>query len=149
LAIRGFVLAKTGWKLDYINRLPEDHLLFAYHYLRKADEDYWNNFGRHLGTLWDLDSLRQLQTAPEGVSGQNSLVFVPLSLVVDPQLPEHLLGKTEKSTQTQQSSSSMPRGDGLHTGMALPSDTEVINMAELSKAEFLSLIGNSGLKVRK
>lgn len=149
MAIRGFVLAKTGWTLKYINELPEDHLLFAYHYLKKDDTEYWERFGAHLGTIWDRDQLRNLMES-SGTKATNSRIFVPLSLTINPDLPKALLGKKKNQSSGSQSSvADIPSSDGLNTGMPLPIDAEVINMATLPKEEFLSIIGSSGLKVRK
>jgi len=148
LAVRGFILAKTGWKLEYINKLPEDHLLFVYHYLRKNETEQWEHLGAHLGTIWDRNELLKLQQS--GAKPENSRIFVPLSLVMNPDLPDALLGKRRNQSAAPQSSEDvLPSGDGLNTGMSLPTDTEIVNMAELSKDEFLSVIGKSGLRVRK
>lgn len=83
----------------------------------------------------------------KGAGPGNRRIHVPLSLVMKPDLPEALLGKQQQG----QPSSPMPSsiGDGLNTGMALPTDSEVVNMADLSKEEFLGIIRQSGLKVTK
>jgi hypothetical protein len=125
--------------LEYINKLPEAHLLFAYHWLQKDENEYWDRMGAHLGTLWDRDQLIRLMAAPKGSVGSSSRVFVPLSLVVNPDLPNALLGKSKTGQDTDSS------GDGLHTGMTLPEGDEVVNMAEMDKDEFLDVIGRSGL----
>jgi len=144
LAVRGFVLAKTGWTLEYINQLPEVHLLFAYHHLRKAEDDDFGRLGAHLGTLWDREALMALQKQVAGDGDKSETIFVPLSLVVNPELPDALLGK--------QSANSAPRGepvshssDGLHTAMAMPEGDEVINMGDLPKEEFFGLVAQAGL----
>lgn len=92
----------------------------------------------------------RLQQAGGGAKPENSRIFVPLSLVINPDLPNALLGKaSSQPTASQNSEAPLPSGDGLNTGMALPTDTEVVNMATLSKEEFLGIIGRAGLKVRK
>jgi len=91
-----------------------------------------------------------LQQAGGGAKPENSRIFVPLSLTINPDLPNALLGKaTNQPTAPQSSEAALPASDGLNTGMSLPTDTEVVNMATLSKDEFLGIIGRAGLKVRK
>ena len=146
MAVRGYVLAKTGWTLEYINRLPETHLLFAYHHLRKTDEESWDRLGSHLGTLWDREALMALQRQVAGDGDKSSTIFVPLSLVVNPELPDALLGKqSATSASPGEPVSRTSRGDGLHTAMAMPEGDEVINMGDLPKDEFFGLVAQAGL----
>ncbi len=89
----------------------------------------------------------RLTTATNSPS-ENSRIFVPLSLVVNPDLPDALLGKKKsdnKQPQTEVPRGELPSSDGLNTGMSLPTDMEVVNMAEMPKEEFLSIIRRSGL----
>lgn len=125
-----------------MNGLPITQLLFVYHYLKKDDDEYWDRLGAHLGTLWDKDSLRILSEKPSGSGTRNPRIFVPLSLVVNPELPKALLGKTDSPTPGGDSHSG---GDGLHTAMAMPEGDEVVNMGTLSKEEFFGLVSNAGL----
>jgi hypothetical protein len=116
--------------------------------LKKADEDYWDRFGSHLGTLWSRSELAQVQ-ANRGKAGKTDKVLTPLSLVMNPDLPDAILGKKpEGKGSPTNPDAPLPSGDGLNTGMSLPTDSEVINMAELPKEEFLEIIGRSGLKVK-
>jgi hypothetical protein len=147
LAVRGFVLAKTGWTLEYINKLPETHLLFAYHWLSKVEEDTWDRLTSNLGTIWDRETLLTLQSKVSGSHVGGDKVFVPLSLVMNPELPDALLGKKNAAAAgpTVPEGTPTQAGDGLHTGMALPEGDEVVNMGELPKNEFFGLISQAGL----
>lgn len=148
MAVRGYVIAKTGWTLDYINSLPELHLLFVYHHLKKDEDNYWHNFGRHLGTTWDRETLERMTTPGDGSKNTNPRIFVPLSLVLNPALPSILLGKPiggAKPPGGPTKDSSTKSGDGLSTGMALPGGEEVVNMGDLSKDEFFGLVASAGL----
>lgn len=145
MAVRGYVLAKTGWTLEYINQLPEIHLLFVYHHIRKTDEDSWNRLGSHLGTLWDRDALMSLQKQVAGAGDKSSTIFVPLSLVVNPDLPNALLGKDTGGAKAPPGATARQGGDGLHTEMAMPEGDEVINMGSLPREEFIGLVASSGL----
>lgn len=146
MAVRGYVLAKTGWTLEYINRLPETHLLFAYHHLRKADEETWDRLGSHLGTLWDREALVALQRQVAGDGDASDTIFVPLSLVVNPELPDALLGKNAAPSASPGEPVPRPSsGDGLHTEMAMPEGDEVVNMGDLPKEEFFGLVSQAGL----
>lgn len=147
MAVRGYVLAKTGWTLEYINRLPETHLLFAYHHIRKTEEDSWDRLGSHLGTLWDRDALMALQKQVAGDGNKSSTIFVPLSLVVNPELPDALLGKNPAPSASpgEPIPSRSGGGDGLYTEMAMPEGDEVVNMGDLPKEEFFGLVAQAGL----
>ncbi len=142
-------MANTGWKFNYINSLPEEHLIFAFHYLKKKDDDYWARFGAHMGTVWDREELERLTSAPSGSPSRDRRVFVPLSLVVNPDLPEALLGKGKANKQSGSSprgtEEALPASDGLQTGMSLPLGTEIVNMANLPKEKFMEIIRQSGL----
>ena len=97
--------------------------------------------------MWDREELARLTAAPGGSPNLDSRVFVPLSLVVNPDLPNALLGKKKSGEQMAQPApqGEIPASDGLNTGMSLPTDSEVVNMAELPKDEFLGIIARSGL----
>jgi hypothetical protein len=150
LAVRGYVIAKTGWTLDYINDLPELHLLFVYHHLKKDEDNYWHEFGRHLGTTWERETLERMLEPSVGPRPKNATIFVPLSLVLNPDLPSILLGRplgAKKSANTPQGGSeeSASGSDGLHTSMALPGGEEIVNMGDLSKNEFFGLVASAGM----
>lgn len=122
------------------------HLLFVYHYLKKDEGDMWDRFGAHLGTLWDRETLQTLDAKPKGSHVQNDSIFVPLSLVVNPDLPNALLGKKKNAPP-----GAAPRqsGDGLYTEMALPEGEEVVNMGDLPREEFFGLVASAGLVKKK
>ncbi len=150
MAVRGYVIAKTGWTLDYINGLPELHLLFVYHHLKKDEDNYWHEFGRHLGTTWERETLERMLEPGKGTPLKNSSIFVPLSLVLNPDLPSILLGRPLGDRGAQNTSPGEPAkstnsSDGLHTGMALPGGEEVVNMGDLSKEEFFGLVSSAGM----
>jgi len=117
--------------------------MFSYHWLRKVDKDQWKSLGSQLGTMWSRSELLRLNEAPAGVSEGTDTVFVPLSLVINPNLVEGLMTKAKEGPSPQGSESTsapLPGGDGLNTGMALPAGEEVVNMALLPKDEFLNVI---------
>lgn len=145
MAVRGYVIAKTGWTLDYINGLPELHLLFVYHHLKKAEDHYWHEFGRHLGTTWERETLERMLEPSKGPAKKNSTIFVPLSLVLNPALPSILLGKPTGEDNSPGDSANKGGSDGLHTDMALPQGEDVINMGDLPKEEFFGLVASAGL----
>ena len=70
---------------------------------------------------------------------------MPLSLVMNPELPNALLGKDSSSPSSPEGSPSPSGGDGLYTEMAMPQGEEVINMGDLPKEEFFGLVANVGL----
>ena len=104
----------------------------------------WDRFGAHLGTLWDRDTLQALDAKPKGSHVQNDTIFVPLSLVVNPDLPNALMGK-KSGAPTPPGEPARQSGDGLHTEMAMPEGDEVVNMGDLPKEEFFGLVANAGL----
>lgn len=144
MAVRGFILAKTGWTLEYINSLSELHLLFAFHWLNKVEEDTWERLTSHLGTVWDRDTLEMLNSSTSsGTPGKK--IFVPLSLSINPDLPAALLGKKPSDIRSSPGEKASQQGDGLYTGMAMPEGDDVINMGDLPREEFMGLVANAGL----
>jgi hypothetical protein len=122
--------------------------MFAYHWLQKDDTDQWDRLGHQLGTMWSRSELLRMSTAEPGAREGADRIFVPLSLVINPDLVDGLLKKAKKD-QNQPSATGdgtpLPPGDGLNTGMALPAGEEVVNMADLPKNEFLNVIRSGGL----
>jgi hypothetical protein len=126
--------------------------MFAYHWLTKVDKDQWDKLGSQLGTTWKRSELERLDSAPAGAREGSDTIFVPLSLVINQDLVEGLLnraGKTPNAPSTGSQTSTPQAGDGLHTGMSLPSGEEVINMATLPKDEFLNVIRSGGLPTER
>ena len=125
--------------------------MFSYHWLRKVDKDQWKSLGSHLGTMWSRAEINRLVDAPAGPKEGQDAVFVPLSLVINPDLVEGLVTKGSADRQLAPSAASGPSntGDGLNTGMALPSGEEVVNMADLPKDEFLNVIRKGGLPTER
>lgn len=117
-----------------------------YHHLKKAEDHYWHEFGRHLGTTWERETLERMLEPSKGTRPKNSSIFVPLSLVLNPDLPSILLGRPLGDRGAQNTSPGKPKGgDGLYTGMALPEGEEVINMGDLPKEEFFGLVSSAGM----
>lgn len=128
--------------MAYINGLPELHLAYVHHYLKKKDNDYWDRLGSHLGTLWQRADLERLtQPASAEPRELSSRIFAPLSLIINSDLPNALLGK--KKGQPQPASGT--QGHGLNTAMPLPKGEEIVNMADLSKENFLGVIAGARL----
>lgn len=130
-----------------MNSLEELHLLFVYHHLRKDEDNFWHEFGRHLGTTWERETLERMLAASKGTRSKNSSIFVPLSLVLNPDLPSILLGRPLGDRKVENTSSGKPTkdGDGLSTGMSLPEGEKVVNMGDLSKEEFFGLVAGAGM----
>ncbi len=123
------------------------HLLFAYHWISKVDADQWKRLSSHLGTVWDRETLEMLNSKAPGTGRASpDKIFVPLSLSINPDLPEALLGKKRTTASASQGEPvSTSKGDGLHTAMAMPEGDEVINMGDLPKDEFFGLVSQAGL----
>ncbi len=125
--------------------------MFCYHWCKKVESDQWDNLGLQLGTMWSRSELLRLSEAKPGAKEGSDRIFVPLSLVINPDLVDGLLQRAKKSENQPTSTSGetpLPSGDGLNTGMSLPVGEEVVNMAELPKDEFLNLIKSSGLPTK-
>ena len=86
-----------------------------------------------------------LQKQVSGDGDKSETIFVPLSLVVNPELPDALLGKQSANSAPRGEPVSHSSGDGLHTAMAMPEGDEVINMGDLPKEEFFGLVSQAGL----
>jgi hypothetical protein len=97
--------------------------------------------------MWSRSELVRMSTAEPGAKEGSDRIFVPLSLVINPDLVDGLLKKAKKDPNTLATGDGtpLPSGDGLNTGMALPAGEEVVNMADLPKNEFLNVIRSGGL----
>ena len=135
-----------------MNGLPFEHLMFAYHWYQKIDNDQWDRLGHQLGTMWSRSELLRMSAAEPGAREDSDRVFVPLSLVINPDLVDGLLKKAKKNPNQSTvagEAASLPSGDGLNTGMSLPAGEEVVNMANLPKEEFLNVIKSAGLQTNR
>lgn len=124
--------------------------MFSFHWLQKVESEQWDNLGHQLGTMWSKSELLRMSSAEPGARKGSDRIFVPLSLVINPDLVEGLLGKgkKDKNQPTSAGQTPLPPGDGLNTGMSLPAGEEVVNMAELPKDEFLGIIKSAGLPTK-
>jgi len=124
--------------------------MFAYHWLQKVEKDQWNRLGSQLGTMWSRSELLRLKDTPAGAREGSDTIFVPLSLVINPDLVEGLMNKQGKAPNQQPAGAApLPSGDGLSTGMSIPLGEDVINMATLPKDQFLDVIRKGGLPTKR
>jgi hypothetical protein len=105
--------------------------------------------------MWSRSELVRMSTAEPGAKPGSDRIFVPLSLVINPDLVDGLLNKAKKDPNQPPSVSGgtdgapLPPGDGLNTGMSIPTGEEVVNMATLPKDEFLNVIRQGGLPTER
>ena len=90
MSLRGYVISRTG-VLPTDPRFRElssnDLLLrFTVHWLRKRESDLMNWATKVLGVVWSRDEVRQMSKT----SMIGDEVFIPLSIAVNNDLPEHL-----------------------------------------------------------
>jgi hypothetical protein len=114
------VLGQTKWRPDDIAALDKDTLSFAYFWLKKVEDDWWDRLAKLLGLLWTSDDLPALRG--EGGKGKSSSVFLPMLLALKPDIKTHLESVLE----------------GHGTGVKAD-----INLADLPKDEFLKWVKNA------
>lgn len=115
------MLGRTKWTPDTIAALDSDMLSFAYFWLKKTEDDWWDRMAKLLGLLWTSDDMPALRG--EGrTSKKSESVFLPLLLALKPEIKTHLLETLE----------------GHDAGVKAD-----INLADMPKDEFLSWIKNA------
>jgi hypothetical protein len=92
-----------------------DVLSFAYFWLKKSEDDWWERLAKLLGVLWTSEDLAALRGNHGGRSKSRS-VLMPLLIGLRPELREHLEKVLEGDSTT------------------IKAD---VNLADLPKEEFL------------
>ena len=86
--IRGVIIAKLGWKFEYVSSLSSLQLQYVYYWLSKVDTDWFNRLEDALGTRWNSDKIKGLLGG--GSKSTQDEFRVPLSLVIRPELRDTL-----------------------------------------------------------
>lgn len=88
-------MAKGGYTWREVREMSELQLSFVDHYQQKQEIDFVEKIATILGLSWDLDFLDKVQA---GTPEPTSRIFLPLSLVIDPELVEKLRKRRSGST---------------------------------------------------
>ena len=101
------------------------------HWLHKSENAWWERVIQLLGLKWTKEDM--VQALSDKSKTQRDGVFLPLSFVIQPQMPDVL----KKILGSQ----SNPIGDGSYW----PTDNEeVVDLSELDKDTFKQIIGAAG-----
>ena len=100
------------------------------YWLRKSENDWWARIIQILGLKWNKEDMVQALSDKEKQDGDG--VFLPLSFVIQPQMPEVL--KKLLGSQTS------PIGDGSYWPTK---GEEVVDLSELDKDTFKQIIGSA------
>jgi hypothetical protein len=118
LLLRGFIIARKDWSIEYINSLSTETLHFVAYWLTKKEKDNFEYLGSMLGTNWNKEKLRALFSSGSGI--QHDEFLLPLAYLIAPNLKEML-----KPTVT--------TGDGDNPNV----DGDIRPLTEMPKEEFL------------
>jgi len=124
-------MARGNYTFDEIRKMSDIELLFLQHYqeiIKKEQEEFFIN---SLGIVWDKKSFEEkLETGGKSIEK----LFIPLSVAVNPDILDYV--KKQFNISKKGKSSIVGGGDYLPK----PGE-EIISMGELSKEEFMQLIG--------
>jgi hypothetical protein len=118
LLLRGFIIARKDWSIEYINSLDNETLHFVAYWLTKKEKDFFEYLGSMLGTNWNKEKLRALFAS--GTGAQPDEFLLPLAHLIAPNLKEIL-----KPT--------IQMGDGEHSNI----DGDIQPLTDMPKEEFL------------
>lgn len=128
LLIRGLVLARGHYTPNEIREFNTDELMFAYHYQNLAEDRFFDRLSYLLGVYYNVDDLKAM-TKGDKAGKQSGRLFFPLTSVIRPELMDQLRQQYSSSTIIGQGDYSVGPGE------------KIVSMGELSKEDFLKLIG--------
>ena len=122
--LRGFILARKDWSIEYINSLDNETLHFVAYWLTKKEKDFFEYLGSMLGTNWNKEKIKALFAS--GTGTQSDEFLLPLAHLIAPNLKEMLKPAVQM-------------GDGLHTDI----EGEIQPLTDMPKEEFLERYKNN------
>lgn len=141
------VMARGGYTFDDIRQMSTSEITFLYHYQRLVVQEQQQFLVSTLGVVWDRESVSQVSAE----SGSNSTpaapltkLFIPLSLAINPDVADFV------KSQFGVSGASPGKAPYIAGGDYIPKSNEnIVSMGELSRDEFLEMIGRKPKKSSK
>ena len=127
-------MARGGYTFEQMKQMNETEILFLYHYQNLLQKEQQEFISTALGIVWDKSSLAK---STESGSGDFNKLFIPLSVAINPDILDYV----KKQFKVSDKGKSAFIGGGEY----MPKANEVVSsMEELSKDDFLKLVGQVG-----
>jgi len=132
-------LSLRGYLVSALKIFPNDprltsmsHLELCYtvYWLRKAEEDYWERFGRTLGVIWHREDIDNMMKDEKNKTPTDT-VFLPLSMVMQPNIVDALKKMFGNNRSKIGSGDYVPKAG-----------EEIVELGDFDKETFKKLIGN-------
>jgi len=140
-------MARGGYTFDDIRQMSTSEITFLYHYQRLVVQEQQQFLVSALGVVWDRESVSQVSAEPGSNSNSAPLnkLFIPLSLAINPDVAEFV-----KSQFGVSGTGSAGKAPYIAGGDYIPKSNEkIVSMGELSRDEFLEMIGRKPKKTSK
>lgn len=132
-------MARGGYTPEQVRGMSQDELYFIYYYQNKVDESKVSSLAEMLGVMFDFDkqtfsSQGNEDKNPAPMLDSNNKLYVPLSFILQPEFAK----KVSEISKEKSSKKSVYIGGGEYRAK---DNENIVSMSELSKDEFLALIG--------
>lgn len=129
-------MARGGYTFDQIRQMDDVEIMFLYHYQNLLQKEQQEFMSTALGIIWDKKDMIKSMGSDDGAVDK---LFIPLSVAVNPDILDYV----KKQFKISDKKSKKPAFIG--GGEYMPKANEVVSsMEELSKEEFMKLVGQVG-----
>lgn len=133
-------MARGGYTFEQVREMSYTELLFLHHYQEMVKNEQQEFIVNALGVVWDKESLvSKLNVGTENKPIEK--LFIPLSVAVNPDILDYV--RKQFNVNSKKPSGPVFIGGGEY--MPRPGE-EVRSMGDLSKDEFMRLIGRRSKK---
>lgn len=132
-------MARGGYTFAEMRQMDSTEILFLLHYQNLAQKEQQEFISSALGIVWNKkDMVEHVNESGNSSSKPLEKLFIPLSVAVNPDILDYVKKQFKVSDKK--------RGPVfIGGGEYMPKGNEVVNsMEDLSKEDFLKLIGKGG-----
>jgi len=109
--------------------MSSTEVFYLWHYQNLSDKAQFDELSRLLGVVWDLSKMTA-ESTDATVTTDNSKLFIPLTVAINPKILEFVRGKSK------------PTASVIGGGEFVPAAGEkVVPMSEMPKEQFLAMVG--------
>lgn len=131
-------MARGGYTFEDIQKMDAIKIQFLYHYQNLVQTEWMEFITNSLGLIWDRKTFteRIVDTSKKSIDK----LFIPLSLAINPDLLDYVRDQFKVGKHHGHQNSVIGGGEYV------PRPNEIVTpMSELSKEEFLALLGKKPL----
>jgi hypothetical protein len=131
-------MARGGYTFAEMRQMDSTEILFLLHYQNLAQKEQQEFISSALGIVWNKKDMVENENSSSSPSKPLEKLFIPLSVAVNPDILDYVKKQFKVSDKKK-----CPVYIG--GGEYMPRGNEVVNsMEDLSKEDFLKLIGKGG-----